>query len=223
MSDDDHRFIFPRRGILLILSAPSGAGKTTLARQLIAKNDNLRWSISHTTRACRAGEVEGHDYHFVSEEIFLTLRKNNAFAEWAKVHSAYYGTARATIDAALTSGQDLLLDIDVQGAAQLKVAYPEAVSAFILPPSWRELESRLRGRGTDHEGEITQRIRRAREEVRELSRYDYCVINDEVKSGVASLQAILSAERTRLSRLDVSQAQCWGSSQHVRAKTGSCS
>ena len=223
MPDDEQGFTFPRRGILLILSAPSGAGKTTLARQLISKSDNLRWSISHTTRVCRAGEVEGQDYHFVSEDTFLTLRKNNAFAEWAKVHGAYYGTARATIDAALTSGQDLLLDIDVQGAAQLKAAYPEAVSAFILPPSCSELESRLRGRGTDHEEEITQRIRRAREEVRELSHYDYCVINDEIESGVASLHAILSAERVRLSRLDVSQAQCSGSPQHGAVKTGTCS
>jgi len=223
MSDDDRRFIFPRRGILLILSAPSGAGKTTLARQLIARNDNLRWSISHTTRVRREGEVEGQDYHFVSKENFLMLRKGNGFAEWAKVHSAYYGTTRATIDAALTSGQDLLLDVDVQGAAQLKAAYPEAVSAFILPPSWSVLESRLRGRGTDHEEAIMQRIYRAREEVRELSRYDYCVINDEVESGIASLHAILSAERARLSRLDLSQAQGLGSPQHVTAKPGTCS
>ena len=223
MPDDEQGFTFPRRGILLILSAPSGAGKTTLARQLISKSDNLRWSISHTTRVCRAGEVEGQDYHFVSEDTFLMLQKNNAFAEWAKVHNAYYGTGRATIDAALAGGQDLLLDIDVQGAAQLKAAYPEAVSAFILPPSWSALESRLRGRGTDHEEEITQRIRRGREEVGELSRYDYCVINDEIESGVAALHAILSAERVRLSRLDVSQAQSLSSPQHRSANTGTSS
>ena len=149
LDDGDHCLRFSRCGILLILSAPSGAGKTTLAHELIASTANLGWSVSHTTRPSRAGEVDGKDYHFVSEETFLSLRDQGAFAEWAQVHRAYYGTTRTSIDAALNTGQDLLLDIDVQGAEQLKLCYPEAVLVFILPPSWQKLEDRLRQRGTD--------------------------------------------------------------------------
>ena len=205
MRDDaDQCLSFSRRGILLILSAPSGAGKTTLAHELIARASNLGWSISHTTRPRRAGEVNGKDYHFVSEETFLSLRDQGAFAEWAQVHRAYYGTTRTTIERALDTGQDLLLDIDVQGAEQLKVCYPEAVLVFILPPSWQKLEDRLRARGTDEEEAITERIRRAQEETRALACYDYCVINDQLEISVAALHAILCAERTRVSRLDLS-------------------
>lgn len=204
LDDADQCLGFSRRGILLILSAPSGAGKTTLAHALIARTPNLGWSISHTTRPRRAGEVDGKDYHFVSEETFLTLRDQGAFAEWARVHSAYYGTTRTTIENTLNLGQDLLLDIDVQGAEQLKSCYPEAVLVFILPPSWQKLEERLRARGTDGEAAMTQRIRRAQDETRELARYDYCVINDQLEAGVATLHAILCAERARVSRLDLS-------------------
>ncbi len=204
LDDADQRVSFSRRGILLILSAPSGAGKTTLAHELIARTANLGWSISHTTRPRRVGEVDGEDYHFVSEATFLSLRAQGAFAEWAQVHAAYYGTTRTTIESTLSMGRDLLLDIDVQGAEQLKLCYPEAVLVFILPPSWQTLEDRLRARGTDEEAVITQRIRRAQEETRELARYDYCVINDQLESGVAALHAILSAERIRVSRLDLS-------------------
>ena len=203
LDDADQRLNFSRRGILLILSAPSGAGKTTLARELMARTTNLAWSISHTTRPSRAGEVDGKDYHFVSEETFLSLRDQGAFAEWAQVHRASYGTLRTTIDTTLNTGQDLLLDIDVQGAEQLKLGYPEAVLVFILPPSWQKLEDRLRERGTDEEEAIMRRIRRAPEEALELARYDYCVINDRVENGVAALHAILSAERIRVSRLDI--------------------
>lgn len=204
LDDADQCLSFSRRGILLILSAPSGAGKTTLAYELIAKTSHIGWSISHTTRSRRVGEVDGKDYHFVSEETFLSLRDQGAFAEWAQVHRAYYGTTRANIENALNIGQDLLLDIDVQGAEQLKLCYPEAVLVFILPPSWQRLEDRLRTRGTDEEEAITQRIRRAQEETRALTRYNYCVINDQLEASVAALHAILCAERARVSRLDLS-------------------
>ena len=175
-----------------------------MAHELIAKTSHIGWSISHTTRSRRVGEVDGKDYHFVSEETFLSLRDQGAFAEWAQVHRAYYGTTRANIENALNMGQDLLLDIDVQGAEQLKLCYPEAVLVFILPPSWQRLEDRLRTRGTDEEEVITQRIRRAQEETRALARYDYCVINDQLEASVATLHAILCAERARVSRLDLS-------------------
>ena len=204
LDDADQCLSFSRRGILLILSAPSGAGKTTLAHELIAKTSHIGWSISHTTRSRRVGEVDGKDYHFVSEKTFLSLRDQGAFAEWAQVHRAYYGTTRANIENALNMGQDLLLDIDIQGAEQLKLCYPEAVLVFILPPSWQRLEDRLRTRGTDEEEVITQRIRRAQEETRALARYDYCVINDQLEASVAALHAILCAERARVSRLDLS-------------------
>ncbi len=204
LDDADQCLSFSRRGILLILSAPSGAGKTTLAHKLIAKAPGLVWSISHTTRPRRAGEVDGQDYHFVSEETFLSLRDRGAFAEWAQVHSAYYGTARTTIENTLNTGRDLLLDVDVQGAEQLRLCYPEAVLVFVLPPSWQKLEERLRARGTDEEEAIRRRIRRAQEEARELVRYDYCVINDRLESSVAALHAILCSERIRVSRLDLS-------------------
>src|SRR5262245_25064533 len=150
MSDDpDTDFTFARQGILFIISAPSGAGKTTLASRLFQEAPDLRPSISYTTRAPRKGEVNGREYHFVSEEQFLQMRNAGTFAEWACVHGSSYGTPRAPLDEAIAQGRDLLLDIDVQGATQLKATYPESVSLFVFPPSWHELERRLRGRGTD--------------------------------------------------------------------------
>lgn len=202
MSDDaDKPLAFSRRGILFILSAPSGAGKTTLSRKLLDLTPDLHLSISYTTRAPRPGEVEGQDYHFISEDQFARLRVAGAFAEWAQVHDFFYGTARAPLDEALAHGQDFLLDIDVQGARQLKTLYAEAVSIFVLPPSWQELEGRLRGRGTDHEEVIARRLRRAREETGELCTYDYWLVNDQVDCAVVLLQAIMMTERARVSRL----------------------
>jgi guanylate kinase len=202
MSDDpDTDFTFARQGILFIISAPSGAGKTTLASRLFQEAPDLRPSISYTTRAPRTGEVNGRDYHFVNEEQFVQMRNAGAFAEWASVHEFYYGTPRAPVDDAITQGRDLLLDIDVQGATQLKATYPEAVSLFVLPPSWHELERRLRGRGTDTEAVITRRLHRAREEAREFSAYDYWIVNDNLERAVSLLHAILTAERARVARL----------------------
>jgi guanylate kinase len=202
MSDDpDTDFTFARQGILFIISAPSGAGKTTLASRLFQEAPDLRSSISYTTRAPRTGEVNGRDYHFVNEEQFIQMRNAGAFAEWASVHEFYYGTPRAPVDDAITQGRDLLLDIDVQGATQLKATYPEAVSLFVLPPSWHELERRLRGRGTDTEAVITRRLHRAREEAREFSAYDYWIVNDNLERAVSLLHAILTAERARVARL----------------------
>ena len=202
MSDDpDKPFTFSRRGILFIISAPSGAGKTTLSHQLLHHTPNLRLSISYTTRQPRQGEADGRDYHFIDERRFFQMRETQAFAEWAQVHESYYGTAKAPLDEAVAQGYDFLLDIDVQGAKQLQSQYTEAVSVFVLPPSWAELERRLRSRGTDSEAAITRRLRRAREEAQELKYYDYWVINTHVEQAVASLSAIIVAERARVSHL----------------------
>jgi guanylate kinase len=203
MSDEpDKPFALSRQGILFFLSAPSGAGKTTLSLQLLQQVDNLRPSVSYTTRPPRLGEVDGREYHFISEAAFRQLQQQHAFAEWAHVHDFFYGTARAPLKEALKRGADLLLDIDVQGVKQLQPLYPSAsVAIFILPPSWDELERRLRGRSTDSNEVIMRRLRRAREEARELAMYDYCIVNDQVDRAVATLQAIVIAERARVTRL----------------------
>lgn len=202
MTDDiDHTcFTFERRGILFILSAPSGAGKTTLSRHILERTPNLKLSISYTTRTPRPGEIEGRDYHFIEESRFVQLRADGAFAEWAEVHGLLYGTAREPLDTALAQGKDFLLDIDVQGAHQLRTAYPEAVSVFVLPPSWDELENRLRSRGTDHKEVIARRLQRAREETQELGNYDYVIVNDHLERATSLLSAIIQTERIRVSR-----------------------
>lgn len=203
MSDDtDHTpFTFKRRGILFILSAPSGAGKTTLSRYILERTPDLKLSISYTTRKPRPGEIDGQDYHFIDEPRFVQLRAANALAEWAQVHGCFYGTARAPLDDALSHGRDVLLDIDVQGARQIKAAYSEAVSIFVLPPSWSELENRLRSRGTDQEEVIARRLQRAREETQELRNYDYLIVNDHVERATSLLNALIQTERVRVSRL----------------------
>jgi guanylate kinase len=222
MSDDMDAipFTFARRGILFILSAPSGAGKTTLSRQILARAPELHLSVSYTTRAPRPGEKEGDDYHFVSEAQFEYMRAVGAFAEWARVHGFLYGTARAPFDEALANGQDFLLDIDVQGARQLKATYPEAISIFILPPSWRELEARLRSRGTDGEEVIARRLQRAREETLALGSYDYLVVNDHVERAVTVLLSIIQAERARVTRLIRASSPLLMEALHVHQEKG---
>ena len=190
-----------RRGILFIVSAPSGAGKTTISTGALRMIEGVEMSVSCTTRSPRAGEISGRDYRFLSREEFERRREGGEFAEWAEVHGSLYGTPRAPIESALAAGRDMLLDIDVQGAKQMKLRYPEAVAVFVLPPSEAELERRLRGRGTDSEQVIHNRLVRAKAEMAEYTSYDYLIINREVDDSVRTFAAIVTAERTRVSRL----------------------
>lgn len=191
-----------RRGILFIVSAPSGAGKTTISMEALRRVAGVEMSVSCTTRGSRGGEVDGRDYNFLAREEFERRRTAGEFAESAEVHGFLYGTPRAPIDAAIAQGRDMLLDIDVQGSRQLKARYgSEAVSVFVLPPSEAALAERLRRRGTDSEDTIRRRLERARAEMDEYHSYDYAIVNDDVQQSVGVLVAIVTAERVRVSRL----------------------
>jgi guanylate kinase len=191
-----------RRGILFIVSAPSGAGKTTISGRALREVAGLEMSVSCTTRAPRAGEVDGRDYTFLDRPEFEGRRARGEFAESAEVHGFLYGTPRGPIETALAEGRDMLLDIDVQGARQMKARYAdEAVAVFVLPPSEAELERRLRARGTDPEAVIRRRLERARAEMEEYRSYDYYLINRDLDASVKSLASIVAAERVRISRL----------------------
>jgi guanylate kinase len=187
-------------GLLVVLSAPSGAGKTTLARRFVASRDDAHFSISATTRAPRGTERDGIDYHFVSPARFAALVEEGAFAEWAEVHGQRYGTLRSTVQEALAAGRIAVFDIDVQGGAQLKALWPgEAVAIVVLPPTMEELERRLRARSTDSDDVIARRLSAARAEVgRGLAEYDYAIVNDELEAALRQLQALADHERARL-------------------------
>ena len=190
-----------REGILFILSAPSGTGKTTLIKRLRGTYPDIRLSISCTTRTRRAGEAHGRDYYFVKAAKFAGMKARGEFAEWAKVHDFLYGTPRQPLDQCIRSGQDILLDIDVQGARQIKRRYRQAVSIFLLPPSWRELRRRLARRGTDGKEIIQRRLVNARSEIRDIIKYDYYVVNREVKESLQVLTSIVEAERAKTFRV----------------------
>lgn len=192
---------FPRQGLMFILSSPSGAGKTTIARRLLAAEDNLQMSVSVTTRPMRAGEVEGRDYIFVDQAAFDAMVAEGAFLEWAHVFGNCYGTPRAQIADGLARGHDYLFDVDWQGAQQLSQrAGKDVVSVFLLPPSIAELEQRLRARGTDSDEVIARRMERARAEISHWDAYDYVVVNDDLDGCFAKVATILHAERLRLAR-----------------------
>jgi guanylate kinase len=192
---------FRRSGILFIVSAPSGAGKTTISRRALQDIPGLVPSISCTTRPPRPGERNGTDYHFLPADEFERRRGAGEFAEWAAVHGSLYGTPRKPLDDCLAAGGDMLLDIDVQGARQMKSRYPDAVAVFVLPPSDAELERRLRGRGTDSEDVIRRRLERAKAEMEEVDRYDYYLVNRDVVESSTLFSAIVAAERARVARL----------------------
>jgi guanylate kinase len=181
--------------ILLIISSPSGAGKTTLTRRLLQEFPEFRFSVSHTTRKPRANEVDGQDYHFVTEEAFRKIIEENGFAEWAKVHGNLYGTSVSEIDLARAAGKSgVLFDVDYQGARQIKEKFPNAIGVFILPPSMKELRRRLDSRGSDDADSRRRRFQKAREEIGHYPFFDYMIVNDGLQRALAELRGIVLAE-----------------------------
>ncbi|MFT3760067.1 guanylate kinase [Thauera sp.] len=184
-------------GTLFIVTAPSGAGKTTLVHGLLQRDARVQLSISYTTRAPRAGEQDGREYHFVDVPAFRALRDRGEFLEWAEVHGNYYATSKVWLREQIAAGRDTLLEIDWQGAQQVRKVFPEAVGVFILPPSMEELEARLRGRGTDSDEVISRRLLGARGEMRHVAEFDYVIINDEIDEALDDLVAVVRASRLR--------------------------
>lgn len=190
-----------RRGLMIVLSSPSGAGKTTLTRKLLASHTDMSMSVSATTRKPRPGEVDGHDYYFVSKDKFSEMIENEDFLEHAKVFDNYYGTPRAPVEDALMDGRDVIFDIDWQGAQQLEqAAVEDLVKIFILPPDMRALESRLRTRAQDSDDVIAKRMSKSESEISHWSEYDYIIVNEDIQTALAELEAIVIAERMKRRR-----------------------
>lgn len=188
------------KGLLIVLSGPSGAGKGTVCQLLRQRNPHLAYSVSATTRAPRPGEKHGVNYFFLKREEFETWRDRGEFLEWAEVYGNLYGTPRSYVEERLASGQDVLLEIDTQGALQVKASFPTGVFIFLLPPSLAELKARITQRGTESEEERRRRLAAAESEISKLRAYDYLVINDKVEEAVARVEAILMAEHARVNR-----------------------
>jgi len=191
-----------KKGILFVISAPSGAGKTTLCQNLLANMPGIRFSVSYTTRSPRQGEVNGIHYNFVDEKEFQRMIANREFIEWAEVHGNFYGTSGKKIAEMTLAGIDVLLDIDVQGARQVRESLPDSVLIFILPPSFEVLKKRLIGRMTDTDEVIGKRLKKAAFEIREYKNYDYVIVNDVIENALTELKSVIITERVRASTID---------------------
>ena len=186
---------------LIVVSGPSGAGKTTVLTRVLSELRDIRFSVSHTTRIPRSGEKDGVEYHFVTRREFERLISEGAFLEWAEVHGELYGTARAEYDRAMQEGVDLLLDIDVKGADQVCQKFDDAVTVFVIPPSYTDLERRLRGRGPDDEASFQRRLAVAGEEMSYFRKYQYAIVNVDLEASVEALKTVIRASRLRTSRV----------------------
>lgn len=190
---------------LIIISAPSGTGKTSIVSALIESDSQLNLSISHTTRRPRPNEIEGQDYYFVDRDIFQAMVNRGEFLESAEVYGNLYGTSHKWVKESLASGRDILMEIDYQGAQQVRKAFPQAISIFILPPSYAQLEERLKQRGQDDQKTISRRLANVREEVSHLNEFDYVVVNNELQEAIKDVNCIIKAERLRIMRQLINQ------------------
>ena len=189
-----------RKGLLLVVSGPSGAGKGTICKALLNKNDQIKLSVSATTRKPRNGEVHGVNYFFIEKEEFTKMIENGEFLEYAQIYDNFYGTPKAAIIECLEKGQDVILEIEMQGARQIKEVYPEGVFIFVLPPSLEELKSRIVGRGTETQEEIEKRFSCAFEEINQIVNYDYFIVNEFIENSVSDVEAIICDEKNKVTR-----------------------
>ncbi|ACL76141.1 guanylate kinase [Ruminiclostridium cellulolyticum] len=189
-----------QKGLLVVVSGPSGTGKGTVCKKLLSQRDNVRYSVSATTRKPREGEIEGQSYFFVSESKFLDMIKNDALIEWDKYCDNYYGTPKSYVDSSMESGMDIILEITVEGALEIKQKYPDSVLIFILPPSFEELRRRIECRATECTDVIEKRLQKAASEIKYVSKYDYLILNDSVDEAVMNIEKVLDSERLKPSR-----------------------
>lgn len=189
-----------QKGLLVVISGPSGTGKGTVCKKLLAQRQNVKYSVSATTRKPREGEIDGQSYFFVSESQFLDMLENDALIEWDKYCDNYYGTPKAYVDSCIEKGTDVILEITVEGALEIKQKYPECVLVFILPPSFEELRRRIESRATECCEVIEKRLQKAANEIKYVSKYDYLILNDSVENAVLNIEKVLDSERLKPSR-----------------------